>query len=158
VPWPSQDIRVELFESVVHESTIRLPTSPTCIVTLVQYYCTIIRQCTTRLPISRLYAKHHTILVITISCKGQLGLYKTFVCLYGDRALINTFLCTQHLLYFPLHCILQSILRNTWFPPAAPVCHSTYNIRVGIGNIVRRTTAMQMLPLLAATSVEHRGP
>jgi len=46
----------------------RLPALPT----LVQYYYTIIGQYnTTPLPTSRLYAIHHTILVITILCKGQ---------------------------------------------------------------------------------------
>jgi len=59
-------------EAVVYESTIlspppRLPALPT----LVQYDCTIIGQYKTPLPTSRLYAVHHTILVITISCKGQ---------------------------------------------------------------------------------------
>jgi len=39
--------------------------------TLVQYYCTMIGPYTTPLPTSRLYAIHHTILAITISCKGQ---------------------------------------------------------------------------------------
>jgi len=45
----------------------RLPALPT----LVQHYCTIIGQYTTPLPTSRVYVIHHTILVITISCKGQ---------------------------------------------------------------------------------------
>jgi len=45
----------------------RLPALPT----LVQYSCTIIWQCTTPLPTSRVYAIHHRILVIPISCKGQ---------------------------------------------------------------------------------------
>jgi len=67
----------------------RLPALPT----LVQYYCTIIGQYTTPLPTSRVYALHHTILVITISCQGQVGLYRILpfpiLCLYiaiqGDR-------------------------------------------------------------------------
>ena len=45
---------------------------PSALLTLVQYYCTIIGLYTTPLPTSRLYAIHHTILVITISCKGQI--------------------------------------------------------------------------------------
>ena len=45
----------------------RLPALPTP----VQYDCTIIGQYTTPLLSYRLYAIHHTILVITISCKGQ---------------------------------------------------------------------------------------
>jgi len=39
--------------------------------TLVQYDCTILTQYKTPLPTSRVYAIHHTILVITISCEGQ---------------------------------------------------------------------------------------
>jgi len=41
--------------------------------TLVQYYCTMIGRYKTPLPTSRLYTIHHTILAITISCKGQLS-------------------------------------------------------------------------------------
>ena len=44
---------------------------PPALPTLLQYYCTILGQYTTPLPTSRLYAIHHTIFVITISCKGQ---------------------------------------------------------------------------------------
>ena len=44
---------------------------PPALPTLVQYYCTIIGQDTTPLPTSRLYAIHHTILVMAISCNGQ---------------------------------------------------------------------------------------
>jgi len=35
---------------------------------------------------------------------------------------------TPPLLHSPPHCMLQSILRSIWFPPAPPLCHSTYNI------------------------------
>ena len=45
---------------------------PPALPTLVQHYCTSIGQYTTPLPTSRWYAIHYTILVITISCKGQL--------------------------------------------------------------------------------------
>jgi len=62
-------------EAVVHESTIlSFPAHLHCL-TLVQYYCTIIGQYKTPLPTSRLYVIHHTISVITITCKGQVGLY-----------------------------------------------------------------------------------
>ena len=44
---------------------------PPALSTLVQYDCTIIGQYTTPPPNSRLKAMHHTILVITIWCKGQ---------------------------------------------------------------------------------------
>jgi len=47
------------------------PSCPPALPTLVQYYCTTIGQYMTLLPTSRVYAIHHTILVITISCKGQ---------------------------------------------------------------------------------------
>jgi len=59
------------FEAAVHDPTILSPPPPPALPTLVQYYCTIIGQYTTPPPTSRLYAIHHTILVITISCKGQ---------------------------------------------------------------------------------------
>jgi len=39
--------------------------------TLLQYYCTVIGQHTTSLSTSLWYATHHTILAITILCKGQ---------------------------------------------------------------------------------------
>jgi len=39
--------------------------------TLVQYYCTSMTRYKTPLPTSRLYAIRRTMLVITISCKGQ---------------------------------------------------------------------------------------
>jgi len=45
----------------------RLPALPTP----VQYDCTIIGQYTTPLPSYRVYTIHHTIMVITIPCKGQ---------------------------------------------------------------------------------------
>jgi len=44
---------------------------PPALPTLLQYYCTAIGQYTTPPSTSLLYAIHHTILVITISCKGQ---------------------------------------------------------------------------------------
>ena len=47
------------------------PPRPPAWPTLVQYYCTIITQYKIPFPTSRLYAIRHTILVITISCKGQ---------------------------------------------------------------------------------------
>ena len=59
-------------EAGVPESTI-LSSTPAHLhcPTLVQYYCTIIGQYTTPPPNSRLYAIHHAILVIKITCKGQ---------------------------------------------------------------------------------------
>jgi len=48
------------------------PPRPPVLATLLQYYCTTIEQYTSPPPISLLYAMHHTILVITILCKGQL--------------------------------------------------------------------------------------
>ena len=44
---------------------------PSALPTLVQYYCTTIGQYTTPPPTSRMSAIHYTIMVITISCKGQ---------------------------------------------------------------------------------------
>ena len=53
-------------EAAVHKSTILSFPRPPALPTLVQYYRTIIGQYTTPLPTSRLYAIHHTVLVITI--------------------------------------------------------------------------------------------
>jgi len=57
----------------VHESTILSPPPPRppALPTLVQYHCTIIRQYMTPTSNSGLHAIHHTILVITVSCKHQ---------------------------------------------------------------------------------------
>jgi len=64
--------RLFYFEAVVHETTMLSFPPPTCIARPgVQHYCTIIGQYTTPPPDSRSYAIHHTILVITTSCKGQ---------------------------------------------------------------------------------------
>jgi len=60
------------FEAFVHELTIRLLPPPTCIARtiaiLLHVYCAIYDAPPTPL----LYATHHTILVMAISCKGQL--------------------------------------------------------------------------------------
>ena len=60
------------FEAVVHESNILTPRPP-AFPTLVQYHCTTIAQYATPLPPPRVYATHYTILVRTISYKGQFG-------------------------------------------------------------------------------------
>jgi len=71
VHWPLQDNR--LFRGCRECSNHPfIPPRPPALPTLVQYYCTTIGQYTTPPPTSRLYAIHHTILVITISCKGQM--------------------------------------------------------------------------------------
>jgi len=48
--------------------------------------------------------------------RTRVSLYKRFVCSFGDYALINPILGTTHLRNPPI-CILQSVLRNVWFPP-----------------------------------------
>ena len=53
-----------------HQPSFHSP-RPLAFPTLVQYYCTTIGQYTTPLPTSHLYAIHHTISVLTRSCKGQ---------------------------------------------------------------------------------------
>jgi len=70
LPWPLQDIRLlrGCCARINHPFT---PPRPPALPTLVQYSCTIIGQYTTPLPTSRLYAIHHAILVIAISCEGQ---------------------------------------------------------------------------------------
>ena len=63
------------FGAIVQESTILLSPPPICMAHPSVYYCTIITQYTIPFPISRLYAIHHTKLIITISCKGALCAY-----------------------------------------------------------------------------------
>jgi len=60
---------------------------PPALPALVQYYCTIIGQYTTPPPDSRLYAVHHTILLITTSCKFQAAYvsYSFSVCVSSCR-------------------------------------------------------------------------
>jgi len=53
------------------QSSFHSPGAP-ALPTLLQYHCTIIGQYTTPLRTSRLYAFHYIILVMAISCKGQL--------------------------------------------------------------------------------------
>ena len=62
------------FEAFSHETTILSPPRQPALPTLVQYYCTTIGQYTPPPPTSRLYTTHHTILIITISCEGQVEL------------------------------------------------------------------------------------
>ena len=58
----------------MHESTICLFPLPSCMAYPgALSYCTMSGQYTTPPSNSRVYAMHHTILVVTISCKGQLG-------------------------------------------------------------------------------------
>jgi len=64
----------------------RPPASPT----LVQYHCATIGQYTTPPPTSCLYAIHHTILVITISCKGHDTSQDNLDSLYGYDVIQNT--------------------------------------------------------------------
>jgi len=60
---------------------------PPALPTLVQYYCTIRGQYTIPLPTSCLYAIHHTILVITISCKGHAAPLSVSFSSYGSPSL-----------------------------------------------------------------------
>jgi len=59
------------FEAFVHESILLVLPPPLALLTPLQYYCTDIAQNTTLPPTPLLYAIHHTILAIAISCKGQ---------------------------------------------------------------------------------------
>jgi len=59
------------FEAFVHKSILVVLPTPLALPTPFQYYCTDIAQTTTLRPKPLLYAIHHTILAITISCKSQ---------------------------------------------------------------------------------------
>ena len=74
--WPLQDsVRLQcffvglqcFFVVVNHPFTPPPAAKPT----LLQYYCTPDAQYTTPIPTPRLYAIHHTLSVMAISCKGQ---------------------------------------------------------------------------------------
>ena len=60
------------FKAFLHESIITFIPPPTCnahtIAILLHDYCAIYKP----LPTSRLHAMHHTLLVMAISCKGQI--------------------------------------------------------------------------------------
>ena len=70
VSWPSPEIILlqGFFLRVNHPF---IAPAPPALPTRLHYYCTLVGQYTTPLPTSRLYAVHHTILVMTISRKGQ---------------------------------------------------------------------------------------
>jgi len=56
-----------------------------------------------------------------VALNTNTDLYKIFVCVFGDCALVNTVLGIQHLLYCTPPCyILQSRLLKIWAPPATP--------------------------------------
>jgi len=63
--------KFDYFEAFVHESTILSPPAQTYIAHPGALLLRDYGQHTTPPPISRVYAIHHTILVKTISCKGQ---------------------------------------------------------------------------------------
>jgi len=70
------------------------------------------------------------------TCRVAVGLYKRFVCVFGDCALVNTIIGIQHLLDCnpPLLNFVIDIAQDM-VPPRPPLCcHSTYN--TGNGNIV----------------------
>ena len=59
------------FKACVHEQSYFYVPPPLALFTPLQYLCTTIAQCTTLIPTPLLYAIHHIISVLAISCKGQ---------------------------------------------------------------------------------------
>ena len=59
------------FKALLWESFVILLPPPAAKPTLLQHYCTTIAQHTRRPPTPPFHAIHHTILVMAISCKGQ---------------------------------------------------------------------------------------
>jgi len=102
----------------VHESTILSFPAPTCIAHPVQNYCTTIEQYSPHPPTSRLYPIHHTILVITISCKGRGGGGQSGV----DALDIITISrecfgrCCSSKKTPPCHCNLSIVTLRSWRP------------------------------------------
>jgi len=71
VAWPLQDIRLLRGCCARINHPFTPPSRPPALPHPGAILCTIIGPYTTLLPTSRLYTIHHTILVITISCRGQ---------------------------------------------------------------------------------------
>ena len=69
--WPSQDTRLLRGCCARIQPSFHPPPRTPVLLTLVQYYCTIVGKYATPLPTSRLDTIYHRILVITVSCKGQ---------------------------------------------------------------------------------------
>jgi len=94
-PWPLQDFL--LIKAFVPESVMLMCTSPTCnvhtIAILVHDYCTI-HDSPPDPPL--VYAIHHTILIMAISCKGQLvPNYEPLSCISMLRTTTPTPLATS---------------------------------------------------------------
>jgi len=68
----------------------------------------------------------------------RFGLYNIFVCWIRECALINTIPGTRRLLHCPPLYVAIGIGQYViyGFPPSPLFCHSTYNIGIGIANIV----------------------
>jgi len=125
---------------------------PPALPTLVQYYCTIIGQYMTPPPNSRLYAMHHTILVITISCKGQiivpLGVFSISLYLHppwvrtsrgrpmsviGERIVVYVYCCDECIvvslsLCVVVHCAHRPRASATSSPPPSHIGLYSYRI------------------------------
>jgi len=133
--WAFTRYSFTLSRLCMHQSSFH-SSIPLALPTLSQYYCTTIGQYKTPTSISRVYAIHHTMLAITMSCKGQVSLYKI---LFHFKPLLSESIillllppaCKSYPIAVPLHdhCSIYA-------PPTDPpvVCHTPYNI--GDGNIV----------------------
>jgi len=138
ITWPLQEIRSRrgCCARINHHF---IPPRPPALPTLLQYYCTFIGQYKTPLPTSCLYAIHHTVLVITISCEGQTGPafqhpapptpptitwpLQEIVLLRGFCARIHHSIIASSHLHCPHYCknYSTSIAQYTT-PPRPPLC------------------------------------
>ena len=96
------------------------PPRPPALPTLVQYYCTIVGQCKSRLPTSRVYAIHHIILIITISCKCQATIRLFLIVYYHVLSVLSGYIsvsvsyCMTHVLDFILCvCVCVCVCSTT---------------------------------------------
>jgi len=107
--------------------------------TLLQYHCTTIAQYTRPSPTPLLYATHHTISVMAISCKGCLCVF-----------------CVGSLCGPPLRWwVLCGALPSVWVPCAGPLCGSP----VWVPSVwVPRRTAFHVAPTRVMSPARSHAP
>jgi len=86
---------------------------PRALPALLQYYCTSIAQDTTPPPTLSLYAIHYTILVMAISCKGQVGRRYNFCGVLHTRAAPTQPTTAGLWLWAPFSCIAAAAVTSS---------------------------------------------
>jgi len=120
------------FESFVHESNLLLFLPPICIAHPVAILLHNCRAVNNPLSTLRLYAMHHTIVVITTSCKGQTVHYMR---LYNTTHLALD-VDNEDGLEVPSDCVLEQMGQQfTYIDSHMDMCTTLYIILYYIQNI-----------------------